>query len=176
MAEVAVERSRLALGIDPGTAIMGYGLVAEVGGQLRPVDFGVLTTAPGLALACRLQLLYDGLTDLIRRHRPTEVAVEELYFSRNVRTAIAVGHARGVALLAAAKAGLPVAEYSPQQVKQAVAIYGRARKDQVQEMVRVLLGLDDVPQPDDAADALALAICHLHTAQTKRLLGQLAPS
>jgi len=161
-------RSRLALGIDPGTAIMGYGLVAEVGGELRPVDYGVLTTSSDVPLARRLQTLYDGLTDLIRRHRPTEAAVEELFFSRNVRTAIAVGQARGVALLAAANAGLPVAEYSPQQVKQAVAVYGRARKDQVQQMVRVLLRLEELPQPDDAADALALAICHLHSVQAER--------
>lgn len=169
-------RDRLALGIDPGTAVMGYGLVAEADGKLHPVDYGVLTTSAGLPLARRLQVLYDGLTDLIRRHQPTEVAVEELFFSRNARTALAVGQARGVALLAAANSGLPVAEYTPQQVKQAVAVYGRARKDQIQQMVRVLLRLDEVPQPDDAADALALAICHLHTTQAERLVRRFASS
>ncbi len=165
-------RGRVALGIDPGTAIMGYGLVAEVCGELRPVDFGVLTTDASLPVERRLQLLHDGLIALIQRHRPTDVAVEKLYFSRNVSTALAVGQARGIALLAAANSGLAVSEYSPQQVKQAVAVYGRARKDQIQEMVRVLLGLAEVPQPDDAADALALAICHLHHAQAEQLLAQ----
>ncbi len=161
---------RVALGIDPGTAIMGYGLVAEAGPDLELVAYGALTTTADLALPRRLQALYAGLCELIRRHRPTEVAVEELFFSRNVRTALAVGQARGVALLAAANSGLPVAEYSPQQVKQAVAVYGRAGKAQIQQMVRVLLRLDDVPEPDDAADALALAICHLHTSRTEQLI------
>ncbi len=153
---------------------MGYGVVAEVGGELRALGYGALTTASGLPLARRLQALYEGLLSLIQYYRPTETAVEELFFSRNVRTAIAVGQARGVALLAAASAGLVVAEYSPQQVKQAVAVYGRARKDQVQEMVRVLLGLQAVPEPDDAADALALAICHLHTTQAEELVRRYA--
>lgn len=163
-------RERLVLGIDPGTAIMGYGLVAARGDELRPVDFGVLTTTADLPLAERLRVLYEGLTDLIRRYGPTEVAVEKLFFSRNVTTAIAVGQARGVALVAAANAGLTVCEYSPQEVKQAVAVYGKATKDQIQQMVRVLLGLAEIPWPDDAADALAIAICHLNTSETADLI------
>lgn len=171
---MACRRARVVLGVDPGTAIMGYGLVADVDGALRPLDFGALTTDSALPVAHRLRTLYHGLLDLISRHRPTDVAIEKLYFSRNVSTALAVGQARGVALLAAANSGLPVAEYSPQEVKQAVAVYGRARKDQIQEMVRVLLGLEALPQPDDAADALALAICHHHHAQAETLLTQFA--
>ena len=163
-------RERLVLGIDPGTAIMGYGLVAARGDELRPVDFGVLTTTADQPLAERLRVLYEGLTDLIRRYRPTEVAVEKLFFSRNVTTAIAVGQARGVALVAAANSGLTVCEYSPQEVKQAVAVYGKATKDQIQQMVRVLLGLAEIPWPDDAADALAIAICHLNTSETADLI------
>ena len=163
-------RERIVLGIDPGTAIMGYGLVAARGDEMRPVDYGVLTTTADLPLAERLLILYDGLTDLIRRHRPTEVAVEKLFFSRNVTTAIAVGQARGVALVAAAQGGLAVCEYSPQEVKQGVAVYGKATKGQIQQMVRVLLGLAEIPWPDDAADALAIAICHLHTSQTADLI------
>jgi crossover junction endodeoxyribonuclease RuvC len=163
-------RERLVLGIDPGTAIMGYGLVAARGDELRPIDFGVLTTTADQPLAERLRILYEGLTDLIRRFDPTEVAVEKLFFSRNVTTALAVGQARGVALVAAANCGLTVSEYSPQQVKQAVAVYGKATKDQIQHMVRVLLGLAEIPWPDDAADALAIAICHLYTSDAAELI------
>lgn len=153
---------------------MGYGVVAESGGNLTALDYGCLTTTSDRPLAERLRVLYEGLVGLIARHQPTEVAVEELFFSRNVRTALAVGHARGVALLAAASCGLEVAEYSPQQVKQAVAVYGRARKEQIQQMVQVLLGLPEIPEPDDAADALALAICHIHTSEAERLVSQSA--
>jgi crossover junction endodeoxyribonuclease RuvC len=156
------------LGIDPGTALMGFGLV-EGPEPLRLIEYGCLTTASGLALPRRLLLLYQGLDDLIRRHRPDQVAVEQLYFSRNTRTAMAVGQARGVALLAAAAHGLEVAEYSPQQVKQAVAGFGGATKEQVQEMIRLLLRLPSVPQPDDAADALAIAICHTQFARAAAL-------
>jgi crossover junction endodeoxyribonuclease RuvC len=149
---------------------MGYGLVAARGDELRPIDFGVLTTTADQPLAERLRILYEGLTDLIRRFDPTEVAVEKLFFSRNVTTALAVGQARGVALVAAANCGLTVSEYSPQQVKQAVAVYGKATKDQIQQMVRVLLGLAEIPWPDDAADALAIAICHLYTSDAAELI------
>jgi crossover junction endodeoxyribonuclease RuvC len=149
---------------------MGYGVVSESGTGLAAVDYGTLTTTSDRPLAERLRSLYEGLVELIGRHHPTEVAVEQLFFSRNVRTALVVGQARGVALLAAANCGLSVAEYSPQQVKQAVAVYGRARKEQIQQMVQVLLGLPEIPEPDDAADALALAICHLHTTQTETLI------
>ncbi len=153
------------LGIDPGTAIMGYGVVEETGGRLQAIDFGALLTTKAETLPQRLLRLHRGLQELLERHRPTAVAVETLFFNRNVRTALAVGQARGVALLAAAQAGLPVFEYSPQQVKDAVVGYGGASKDQVQRMVSTLLGLQEVPRPDDAADALAIAVCHVHSAR-----------
>jgi crossover junction endodeoxyribonuclease RuvC len=160
----------LVLGIDPGTAILGYGLVAEEDGDFVLVDYGVLTTPASDPAPQRLKCLYEGVTDLVRRHSPTEMAVERLFFRHNVTNAIAVGQARGVTLLAAAEAGLEVAEYTPQQVKQAVAVWGRAPKGQVQETVRMLLRMDAVPRPDDAADALAVAVCHLHFANANRLL------
>lgn len=160
----------LTLGIDPGTAITGYGLVRESEDRLALVDFGVITTPAGQPLAGRLQIIYRGLADLVQRHRPDAVAVEELFFSRNARTALAVGHARGVTLLALADAGLKVHEYKPVEVKQAVTGYGAADKYQVQEMVRMLLELDEVPRPDDAADALAVAVCHIHSARMAALI------
>jgi crossover junction endodeoxyribonuclease RuvC len=153
------------LGIDPGTAIMGFGIVEERGSELHALGYGALLTAAGEALPVRLLALYKGLQDLIGVHQPSAMAIESLFFNRNVRTALAVGHARGVALLAAAQAELPVVEYTPQQVKSAVVGYGGAAKDQVQKMVATLLGLREVPRPDDAADALAIAICHLHSAR-----------
>jgi len=156
-----------ALGIDPGTAIMGYGVVESVGrgGGLRAVGYGVLSTSSSEPLAERLQHLYVGLRDLFATHAPEALAVESLFFNLNVRTALAVGHARGVALLAAAEAGVAVFEYSPQQVKGAVVGYGKASKEQVQLMVKTLLALPSIPRPDDASDALAIAICHLHSAK-----------
>lgn len=159
----------LVLGIDPGTAITGYGLVREEEAGLVLVDCGVITTSPDQPLPRRLQAIYRGLAELIGRHRPDAAAVEELFFSRNVRTALAVGQARGVALLALADADLPVHEYKPLEVKQAVAGYGGASKQQIQEMMRLLLHLDQVPRPDDAADAVAVAICHIHSARMKAL-------
>ena len=155
----------LVLGIDPGTAITGYGLVREDGAGLTLVDYGVITTAAGQPLPERLQAIYGGLADVARRHEPEEAAVEELFFSRNARTALSVGHARGVTLLALADAGLPIHEYKPLEIKQAITGYGGAGKQQVQEMVRLLLNLDHVPQPDDAADAVAVAVCHIHSAR-----------
>lgn len=160
----------LILGIDPGTAISGYGLVKEEDGVLALVDCGVITTPPGQPLPERLQAIYQGLAGVIGRYQPTAAAVEELFFSRNVRTALSVGHARGVALLALADAGLPVYEYKPLEIKQAIAGYGGADKRQVQEMVRMLLELDSVPQPDDAADAVAVAVCHIHSARMAALI------
>lgn len=153
---------------------MGYGLVAIVKDKLKLIDYGALTTPSGLPLAKRLQRLYDGLLDIIRSRKPNEVAVEELFFSKNARTALAVGQARGVAILAAANCGLPVSEYTPLAIKRAIAGYGRAQKEQVQQMVRVLLDLHVVPEPDDAADALALAICHLHHSTAARLIQEYA--
>ena len=157
------------LGIDPGTAITGYGVVGEVQGELQPLAFGVIKTPADQPLPRRLQLIYRAISDLAEEWKPTAAAVEELFFSRNVRTAMSVGHARGVTLLALANAGLDVAEYTPLAIKQAVTGYGNADKAQMQEMVRLLLRLDKVPRPDDAADALAVAICHLHSARLAAL-------
>ena len=154
------EGRRVVLGIDPGTAILGYGAVAVEGDDLEAIAFGVITTPASVPLPSRLLLLFDGLAQVVEQTHPTEAAAEQLFFARNVQSALAVGHARGVALLVAARHGLVVSEYTPLQVKQAVAGYGRATKEQVQNMVRVMLGLRENPQPDDAADALAIAICH----------------
>ena len=162
----------LVLGIDPGTAITGYGLVREDDDGLALVDCGVITTPAGQPLAARLQAIYQGLVDVVRRHGPDATAVEELFFSRNVRTALSVGQARGVVLLALADCELPIYEYKPLEVKQAVAGYGGADKQQVQEMVRMLLHLDYVPQPDDAADAVAVAVCHIHSARMAALISE----
>ncbi len=160
----------IALGIDPGTARTGYGFVQEVDGQLGLIAYGVVTTPAGQPLPLRLQTIYRGLGELIDIHRPAIAAVEKIFFSRNVRTAMSVGQARGVALLALAEAGLVAGGYTPTEVKQAVAGYGGADKHQVQEMVRVLLGLEEAPRPDDAADALAVAICHLQSVRLQTLL------
>ena len=160
----------LVLGIDPGTAITGYGLVKGEDDDLTLVAYGAITTSSDWPLPERLQRIYRELTALIEDQQRTAVAVEELFFSKNVRTALSVGQARGVALLAAANAGLSIHEYTPLQVKQAIAGYGRATKDQVQQMVRLLLALDSVPQPDDAADAIAIAICHIHSAKLTAIL------
>jgi crossover junction endodeoxyribonuclease RuvC len=162
----------LVIGIDPGTAITGFGLVQEnPDGSLTAVKFGVIQTYPHVDMPQRLLELHRSLNEILLLHRPESGAVEKLFFQRNVRTALSVGQARGVALLALAEQKLPVAEYSPLEVKQAVAGYGGADKNQVQQMVRALLGLEDVPRPDDAADALAVAICHLHASKVKGLLG-----
>lgn len=154
----------LALGIDPGTATTGYGLVRLLpDGGLLAVSYGVITTSKDSPAPVRLAAFYDELRALLREYRPDTAAVEKLFFQRNVSTAIAVGQARGVALLALAQAGLEVFEYTPNEIKQAVAGYGSADKRQMQEMVRVLLALQAIPRPDDAADALAVAITHLNT-------------
>ncbi len=161
----------LVIGIDPGTAITGYGLVRETpAGDLRAVAYGVITTKAGVPMPQRLLMLYRELQKIIALHRPESGAVEKLFFQRNVTTAISVGQARGVALLGLAEAGLGVSEYTPMQIKQAVAGYGGAEKKQVQYMVRALLNLEETPKPDDAADALAVAICHLHSARTQRMV------
>jgi crossover junction endodeoxyribonuclease RuvC len=160
----------LVLGIDPGTAITGYGLVREDEAGLVLVACGVITTPSDWVLPKRLQTIYCDLSDLVRAHQPEAAAVEELFFSRNARTALSVGHARGVVLLALADAGLPIHEYKPLQVKQAITGYGGADKQQVQQMVRMLLHLDRAPQPDDAADAVAVAVCHIHSARMLALV------
>jgi crossover junction endodeoxyribonuclease RuvC len=146
------------LGIDPGTAALGYGVVERTGGRLRPVDFGCVTTIPSDPLPSRLLEIHGAVVDLIETHRPALVAVERLFFSRNAQTAFGVGQARGVVLLAAAQAGLPVREPTPSEVKSAVAGHGTADKEQVGRMVALILGLAAAPTPDDAADALAVAI------------------
>ncbi len=154
----------LVLGIDPGTATTGFGLVKETAEkELSVSSFGVILTKPENNPEVRLLEIYTQVKKLISLHRPQCGAVEKLFFQKNVTNAIAVGQARGVILLAFAEAGLPVYEYSPQEVKQSVTGYGAAQKKQVQLMVQTLLGLDTLPKPDDAADALAIAICHLHS-------------
>jgi crossover junction endodeoxyribonuclease RuvC len=154
----------LALGIDPGTATTGYGFVRLMpDGELVAVSFGIISTSKDDTASARLEKIFDELNKLIKKHKPETAAVEKLFFSRNVTTGIAVGQARGVVLLALQKADIATFEYTPLEVKQAVAGYGGADKKQVQEMVRALLQLDKIPKPDDAADALAIAITHLNT-------------
>jgi crossover junction endodeoxyribonuclease RuvC len=155
----------LVIGIDPGTARTGYGLVRQDRDSLRVVNFGVITTSPDDPMPVRLQKLHTQLDEILTLHRPDGAAVEQLFFQTNVKTAISVGQARGVAILALAQAGLEVGEYTPNDVKQAVVGYGGADKHQIQEMVKMMLGMEEIPRPDDAADALAVAICHIHTSQ-----------
>ena len=146
------------LGIDPGTAALGYGIVERISGRLRAIDYGVLTTTPAEPLPTRLLTIHAGVAELIETHRPEIVAVERLFFSKNAQTAFGVGQARGVVLLAAAQAGIPVREATPSEVKSAVAGHGGADKDQIARMVALILGLATLPTPDDAADALAIGI------------------
>ena len=148
------------LGIDPGYAILGYGVVDATGTKLCPVDYGVIETTPDEALPLRLNRLYDGVCALIQRYQPEQAVFEELFFYRNTTTALAVGAGRGVAVLAGQQAGLPLYEYTPMQIKLAVTGDGHADKRAIQQMVKILLCLKSIPKPDDAADALAAAICH----------------
>jgi len=160
----------LVIGIDPGTATTGYGLVRELkDGNLESVEYGAIVTPANIPLHERLLILFDRLNVIIQEYKPASGAVEKLFFQRNVRTAISVGQGRGVALLALAKANIPIGEYTPLEIKQAIVGYGGAEKNQIQEMVRALLHMDDIPQPDDAADALAVAICHLHSHRIRSL-------
>jgi crossover junction endodeoxyribonuclease RuvC len=145
------------LGIDPGTAALGYGIVERSGGRLREVDHGCLTTSPDLSMPERLLAIHALVDELIELHQPDLMGVERLFFSRNVQTALGVGQARGVVLLAAAQHGTPVREATPNEVKSAIAGYGAADKEQVQRMVQLVLGMSELPRPDDAADALAIA-------------------
>lgn len=151
------------LGIDPGTATTGYGVVENKNSLIKMVDYGCILTKSSEDLENRLVTIFDELTEIIKKFKPEMVAVEELFFSSNTKTAISVGHARGVILLACSKAKVPVYEYTPLQVKQAVCGYGRAEKMQIQKMVKSLLSLEEIPKPDDAADGLAIAICHTNT-------------
>ena len=149
-------------GIDPGSERTGYGCIDSVGSRHRLVICGSLSAPSRATFPDKLQLIHAGLRSLLERHRPQCVAIEDIFHARNVRRALKLGHARGVALLAAAQSGIPVVEYSPAEIKRAVVGYGRAEKPQVQEMIRLLLALDSKPSPHDVADALAVAICHLH--------------
>ena len=154
----------LALGIDPGTATTGYGLVRlSPDGEMVSVLHGVIVTPKDSSPSARLEMIYDQMRDLLKKHKPDTAAVEKLYFARNVTTALAVGQARGVVMLSIQQAGIEAFEYTPKEIKNAVAGYGGADKRQIQEMVRALLQLDSIPKPDDAADALAVAITHLNT-------------
>jgi crossover junction endodeoxyribonuclease RuvC len=148
------------IGIDPGTGILGFGVIDFVNNKMKMIDAGVITTPANTPLDVRLEDIYDGLTEIIAATKPDSMSIEKLFFAQNVTTAISVSHARGVAMLAGRKGGLPIAEYTPLQIKQTVTGYGKADKKQVQEMVRIQLGLSEIPKPDDCADALAAAITH----------------
>ena len=158
------------LGIDPGTVTMGYGVVEGEEGRLNLVDCGTLTATPNTPLAQRLHTLYLGLLELIARYQPSEAAIEEPFVHKNARSALAVGQAIGMAMVAATEKGIPIHQYTPTQVKQAVSSYGHSDKEQVQEMVRIQLGLPSPPQPSDAADALAVALCHIQETHVARIL------
>ena len=158
------------LGIDPGTRIMGYGVIESKDNEIALVDCGALVSPERSPIGERLSYLYNELLKIIRLHQPDAVAVEQPFVAKNVRTALAIGRAQAVALLAAAGRGIPAFEYTPAQVKQMVANYGASSKEQIQEMVKLQLGLSEVPQPNDAADALAVAICHLRETHLEDIL------
>jgi len=161
------------IGIDPGLAITGYGVIqTDRSNDYRCIDYGVITTQAGLPDAERLKVLHQAFTELITNHQPDSSAVEKLFFQKNVKTAISVGQARGVIMLTLAQANLSIEEYTPNEVKQTVCGYGSAGKMQVQRMVQTLLQLDELPQPDDAADALAVAICHINHQSFNQLVNQ----
>lgn len=156
------------LGIDPGYAIMGYGIVEMKGNHFSVCCHGAITTCAGTEMSLRLKYLYESLTEIIKEHKPEEAAIEELFFNTNSKTAIMVGQARGVAILACINSGLDISEYTPLQIKQALTGQGRADKKQVQFMVKNILALPEVPSPDDVADALAAAVCHGHSFGSKK--------
>jgi crossover junction endodeoxyribonuclease RuvC len=155
------------LGIDPGYAIVGWGVLEYQGNRFAPVDFGAVTTEAGVPFEQRLKTVYEGVRGVIEQYRPEALAIEQLFYQHNQTTVIGVAEARGVILLAAAEAGLEICEYTPMQVKIAVTGYGKAVKKQVQEMTRVMLHLEKVPKPDDTADALAMAITYCHTSHNR---------
>ena len=170
-AKQRVERNgTLILGIDPGLRATGYGLVAQSGSALEAVDYGCFAVDPRLPLSERLAILFGCLQEVIARHAPSEVAIEQPFVGANAHSALAIGEARALAVLAAGLAGLPVEQYSPAEVKRAVTGYGRGPKEQVQEMVRLQLGLRDLPEPFDAADALAVALCHASHTRSRSLI------
>lgn len=157
------------LGIDPGYAIVGCGVIDYTANRFKTIDYRAVTTDAKMPFELRLKHIYDSVTQLIDTFRPDALAIEELFFTNNQKTAIAVGEARGVILLAAVNRGVPIYEYTPLQVKLGVVGYGKAVKKQVMEMTRVLLALEKVPKPDDVADALAIAICHAHSASSRMM-------
>ena len=151
------------IGVDPGYAIVGIGVIEYSGNKFRPLEYGAITTPAGMPTVERLKKIYDEMTLLIDKYSPNAVAIEELFFNSNQKTAINVAQARGVILVAVTNKNVPIFEYTPLQVKQSVTGYGRADKNQIQQMVKMLLNLNVIPKPDDAADGLALAICHAHS-------------
>ncbi len=161
------------LGIDPGYAILGYGVVEKIGNQFKAHRYGAVTTDAGMPMTDRLEHLYNSLREIIEEEKPDAASIEQLFFNTNAKTAILVGQARGVAILACVKGGLMVEEYTPLQIKQALVGYGRAEKKQVQMMVKTILHLKEIPRPDDTADALAAAICHGHSADTRKRFKEL---
>ncbi len=160
------------LGIDPGYAILGYGIVEMKGNHFQVCGYGAVTTEASMDMTDRLKCLYSSLTEIIAEYEPEVASIEELFFNTNTKTAIMVGQARGVAILACANSGMEIAEYTPLQIKQALVGNGRAEKKQVQYMVKTILNLKDVPKPDDTADALAAAICHGHSAHANERLSR----
>ena len=160
------------IGVDPGYAIVGLGVIEYVGSRFRVLEYNALTTEAGEKTTDRLKYIYDGMDFYIRKYKPDSIAIEELFFNSNQKTAIKVAQARGVILLAAVNNNIPVYEYTPLQVKQSVTGYGRADKNQIQTMIKMLLHLDKIPKPDDAADALALAVCHANSSRMNSVGGQ----
>jgi crossover junction endodeoxyribonuclease RuvC len=152
------------LGIDPGSVVTGYGVIDRQGRQIRLIEYGVVRTGSGSALPERLKRIYDRLSEVISQHKPEQIAIEATFAGRNPMAALTLGHARGVALLAAANSGAPIIEYAPREIKQSVVGTGSASKEQIQYMVRVTLSLTRIPEPADAADALAIALCHAYRA------------
>ncbi len=159
------------LGIDPGYAIVGIGVIEYVGNKFRPIEYSAITTNAHTPTSLRLKTIYDEINKFLDKYKPDAIAIEELFFNSNAKTAIAVAQARGVLIVAATNRGIPIYEYTPLQIKQAVTGYGRADKNQVQQMVKMLLNLNAIPKPDDAADALAVAICHAHSGAMNDRLG-----
>ena len=158
------------IGIDPGYAIVGVGVVEYKGNKFRTLEYNAITTPAGMNTVDRLKKIYDEMCAYLDKYNPDAIAIEELFFNSNQKTAINVAQARGVLLVAAANKGVPISEYTPLQVKQSVTGYGRAEKGQIQQMVKMILGLNVIPKPDDAADALALAICHAHSNKMNTML------
>jgi crossover junction endodeoxyribonuclease RuvC len=151
------------LGIDPGIATTGFGIIQKQGNKIKAIDYGKIITTPKDKAPDRLKIIYKELKTIIKKHKPDVIAIEQLFFNKNTKTALTVGQARGIAMLSAANFNIPLYEYTPLQVKSAVVGYGRADKNQIKYMVKVLLNLKEAPTPDDTADSLAIAICHINS-------------